>query len=578
MSVRVMMIVVMCGCVGSGGPGSNCTERSWFVDGDGDGFADPRTEAFACEAPDSTYVTVPDGVFDCDDSDAAVHPGASEICDPSNVDEDCDGESDDADGSVDLSTATGWFPDGDEDGYGISEGAVTRCDDPTVATRSYASRDGDCDDLDPLVHPGATEICDEANVDEDCSGAADDDDPGVDPTTQTAWHVDADGDGYGDADAPPVLRCDGAEGSYVDNDRDCDDAHASAFPGAVEVCNGIDDDCDGLDEDAGLVSHEAPDGTFTDRTAEFSAPTGFAAVVTEWPEGTTHVCEGRWPLQLRVGPEDAAVVLVGHEGAGPVELNAMGGRAIEAFETDISLSGVTVMGANGTWPLWHVEQAKLRFEDVRVERSYASSGDLTRSYRDAEIEFVDVDFDNTRGRLDIYGTWTGGSYRNATGSLGVHGGLSDVEIIDSIATTGSPMVDLRSGDLEDVTLAGNFASESIVHVAGDARLTNLVIKENTIFDARFYGGPLYLQGGDVTITGGEITDNDDRTGDGAITVLSTSSLAGTTLVLSGVNVSGNPRDELLLITLGPKFATEALSSSSTLTCTRAKDAGSFTCK
>ncbi|MEO0605106.1 MAG: putative metal-binding motif-containing protein, partial [Myxococcota bacterium] len=27
---------------------------------------------------------------------------------------------------------------------------------------------------------------------------------------------------------------------------DCDDDAAAVFPGAVEVCNGLDDDCDGL--------------------------------------------------------------------------------------------------------------------------------------------------------------------------------------------------------------------------------------------------------------------------------------------------------------------------------------------
>ncbi|MEK6607434.1 MAG: CotH kinase family protein [Myxococcota bacterium] len=49
------------------------------------------------------------------------------------------------------------------------------------------------------------------------------------------------GDGGEDADGDGVSRCD-----------DCDDADGAIAPGAVESCNGVDDDCDGaVDEDAG---------------------------------------------------------------------------------------------------------------------------------------------------------------------------------------------------------------------------------------------------------------------------------------------------------------------------------------
>jgi N-acetylneuraminic acid mutarotase len=60
------------------------------------------------------------------------------------------------------------------------------------------------------------------------------------------FYRDADGDGFGDPglSAP---SCDGsAPAGYVDDHTDCNDAAASAYPGAAEVCNGIDDNCDGL--------------------------------------------------------------------------------------------------------------------------------------------------------------------------------------------------------------------------------------------------------------------------------------------------------------------------------------------
>ncbi len=81
----------------------------------------------------------------------------------------------------------------------------------------------DCDDTDPDVHPGATELCGDG-IDQDCDGI----DPSCDCTSP-----DVDGDGY---DRP---ECGG---------DDCDDTDPDIHPGAVEVCgDGIDQDCDGFD-------------------------------------------------------------------------------------------------------------------------------------------------------------------------------------------------------------------------------------------------------------------------------------------------------------------------------------------
>ena len=178
--------------------------------------------------------------MDCDDLDADFSPGASERCDASDLDEDCDGLADDDDPSVDTSGYDTFYEDADGDNYGDPSAPTVACDAPdgTVAN------DDDCDDDDASTNPDGTEICDRANADEDCDGLADDDDPSVDTSGYDSFYMDADDDGYGDADAS-IGACDLPSG-YVNNEDDCDDDAAAASPDGVEVCrDGLDDDCDG---------------------------------------------------------------------------------------------------------------------------------------------------------------------------------------------------------------------------------------------------------------------------------------------------------------------------------------------
>jgi len=62
---------------------------SWYADNDGDGYGDPDVAVDACDAP-SDHVA---DNTDCDDSDAAVNPGATELADD-DVDNDCNGWTD----------------------------------------------------------------------------------------------------------------------------------------------------------------------------------------------------------------------------------------------------------------------------------------------------------------------------------------------------------------------------------------------------------------------------------------------------------------------------------------------------
>ncbi len=98
----------------------------------------------------------------------------------------------------------------------------------------WGSRDTgglDCDDTDPAVYPGASEVAN--GRDDDCDGQVDEDlDSGtpvpVTPTPLDVNQEDLDGDGY------------------TSSQGDCDDRYADVYPGAVDVCgDGVDQDCSG---------------------------------------------------------------------------------------------------------------------------------------------------------------------------------------------------------------------------------------------------------------------------------------------------------------------------------------------
>ena len=103
---------------------------------------------------------------------------------------------------------------------------------------SDADEGDDCDDTNAEVHPGSTETCN--GLDDNCDGS-------VDEASGAPFYADADGDTFGDL-AVSEDACSAPDG-YVTDSTDCNDAQATVFPGADEVCDGIDNNCDGtLDE------------------------------------------------------------------------------------------------------------------------------------------------------------------------------------------------------------------------------------------------------------------------------------------------------------------------------------------
>jgi trimeric autotransporter adhesin len=190
---------------------------TWYRDMDGDGYGNAAITTVACNPP-AGYVG---NSTDCNDNNAAINPGATEICD--GIDNNCNSQTDEG-------VLLTFYQDSDGDGYGNAAVSTQACSAPM----GYVSNSTDCNDGNAAINPGATEICD--GIDNNCNGQTDE---GV----LLTFYQDSDGDGFGNP-AATTQACSAPMG-YVSNSTDCNDGNAAINPGATEICDGIDNNCDG---------------------------------------------------------------------------------------------------------------------------------------------------------------------------------------------------------------------------------------------------------------------------------------------------------------------------------------------
>lgn len=215
------------------GMDNNCNGQSdeglainiFYRDNDTDTYGDNAISESTCQAIPPTGF-VPDNT-DCNDNDAAINPGAQEVCD--DLDNDCSGIVNDG-----LQVYT-YYEDLDGDSFGSNAFSIDTCDN--TAPLGFVNNLNDCDDTNAAINTNASEVCD--NLDNDCDGTADD---GLPVFT---YYLDADGDGFGDGAASQTTCQTTPPPSYILVDGDCDDNAANANPNATEVNDGIDNDCDG---------------------------------------------------------------------------------------------------------------------------------------------------------------------------------------------------------------------------------------------------------------------------------------------------------------------------------------------
>ena len=218
------------GVVDEGAEGE-CSQ--FFKDADGDGYGVLGDAKCQC-GPTGKYTALQAG--DCNDQNGLIHPAAQELC-GNGVDDNCDGKQD----SEDSFGCDQYYRDFDGDGWGLSSASKCLC----APSGDYkVSQQGDCDDANPTVNPAANESCN--NIDDDCDGAVDE----SGAIGCLVRYLDLDGDGWGKTSDSKCL-C-GVFGGYTaTKGGDCNDAAPQAYPGAVEACNGQDDDCDAKTDEEG---------------------------------------------------------------------------------------------------------------------------------------------------------------------------------------------------------------------------------------------------------------------------------------------------------------------------------------
>ncbi len=313
-------------------------------------------------------------------------------------------------------------------------------------------------------------------------GAVDDAGGGGDDTGASVDDVDADGDGW------------------TVGDGDCDDADPDRYPGAPEVCDGVDNGCvDGwtVADEAGLATWTPDGGAPRDWTRRLQGTSTAPADGTLDADGTLRLCAGTWYATLAAEQVDVRIF-----GAGRDETAVSGGDLVRPL---VVRGGAVEVGA-------------LTLRDGR-----AASGGCLSIGEEATVLLDTV-------RLD-----TCAAEQRGGGAYVVDSDLvfEDIEVFASSAAEGGGLA-LERGDAagEGIAAVGNAATgdgAGVWVLDGELSVTGCAFDANTASGA---GGAAYARDTPVEIASCAFTANTADSG-GALHV------RGGTLSLGQANLTGD---------------------------------------